>query len=162
MDGTGLFLRSDGFCDYGNGYFAVIMLKSTNTDGNITWLNYKTTFTGPTIRVEWKAGEDLAILPENVAKGLVRLQYARNLSQDEVDQINAAYAESPPTPLEPAPTAALPTPSGGMPGMSAGTSDDDKSGKSSEKKDESADNSEDKKQTTKSSGGAKKGRGKSK
>ena len=89
-----LFKRSDGLCETGENEFAVIMLCSfrENKEGGFRWFRYKPSYTAPSVEIRWGLGVDIAMLEENVVKALTSKGYARNLTDQEVEQVNEMWA----------------------------------------------------------------------
>lgn len=96
-----LHKRSDGYSETSSGDFAVFPLRKSAVADGINIFEFKPSFTGERIRVEWPIENPIAIFPGDVSMTMVRLGYARNLSDDEVEQYNASvdFDDSNPPPV---------------------------------------------------------------
>lgn len=84
--------RFDGFTEDLKGNFAIFPLRFTgrNPEGFKTFI-FKPDHKSENIQVEWDdKATAIAVIPSDVAMLMVRLGYARNLSDAEVDQFNAS------------------------------------------------------------------------
>lgn len=81
-----LYKRSDGFAETPSGNIAVFMLRGSIEEEGVSYFRYHPDFTSAPVEIRWE--EDIAVLPADVAKALVSRNYARNLSQEEVENYN--------------------------------------------------------------------------
>jgi hypothetical protein len=61
----------------------VVMLVSSGQNDKVQWFEYRPSYFGDIIRVEWDAGTMNAALPEDVASYLLGNGYARAMTDDE-------------------------------------------------------------------------------
>lgn len=92
-----VFLRSDGYAETSDGLFVVIMLAMSGHDENLSWLQFRTSYTSPTVRIEWNAGEKIAVLPSEITNSLINKGYARNPTAQEMVKITEYLTPVPPT-----------------------------------------------------------------
>lgn len=104
---NGFFQRSDGLWENGNGWFAVSMrgksgdhLEETQ-DGDVTGFNffrYKADFNSPTTEVRWALDSKVLVTEFNVARTLVRLGYAENVTEIEIASVPLIVPDEPAEP----------------------------------------------------------------
>jgi hypothetical protein len=63
----------------------VVMLRMTGEDDDSRWFEYRPTFFGDIVRVEWDKGTMNAAFPTEAAGWLLRNGYAREMTEAEVD-----------------------------------------------------------------------------
>lgn len=89
-----LHKRSDGYSETSEGFFAVVPLRKNavvkRSDGDYNLFDFKPSFQSETIRVEWPVESAIALFPSDVSIILIRLNHARNLTTEEVEQYNAS------------------------------------------------------------------------
>lgn len=85
-----LFKRADGYCEASDGDFAIFPERRSGVDGDNFFFTFKPSFNSQSIRVEWPTDSAIAIIPSETAITMIRLNHARNLSKEEVDQFNAS------------------------------------------------------------------------
>jgi hypothetical protein len=79
------------------------MLVVSGHNGDVQWFDYRPSFFGQIIRVEWDRSTKYALLPNDVVGFLLARKYARVMSPEEI----AAYTAQAPVPApEPLPEAA--------------------------------------------------------
>lgn len=83
-----LFKRADGYSEASDGKFAIVPLRRTGISEDFYYFTFKPTFNSQSIRVEWPTESAIAIIPSETATTMVRLNHARNLTKDEVEQYN--------------------------------------------------------------------------
>lgn len=62
------------------------MLLSSGNNGDTQWFDYRPSFFGPVVRVEWDADTKFAELPEQTAGWLIHNGYARVMTDEEVEE----------------------------------------------------------------------------
>ena len=92
---TGFFIRSDGMCENGDGWFLVAMLTHSVVEGEFKVFRYKPSPTQKTVEVRWPDVSQFALFPQDVAVALVRRGFARSPSEEELAQIQIDAPEEP-------------------------------------------------------------------
>jgi hypothetical protein len=94
MDGMPkLSKRSDGAVETESGLFAVVPKYTSGTIGKTSWFAFRTGFYKNPIRVEWETGSALILLPQDIAKAMVRLDYASGVTAELMADYNKAAEE---------------------------------------------------------------------
>lgn len=97
--------NSEGYLELSSGGLVVIPLrKSGETSEGLKWFSYKVNSATPTTRVEWRGA--YAILPDHVARHLVKNGWARKATADDVKPKSpntATQRPASPVPAVPAP-----------------------------------------------------------
>lgn len=80
----------------------VVMLVSSGRSEDSTFFDYRPSYFGDIVRVEWESDTDRAVLPRETADYLIRHNYARPVPDDVSTEATAP--SSPATPMmEPSP-----------------------------------------------------------
>lgn len=82
--------RSDGAYETPDGYFAVKIRTVAGIKDGMNWFEFKSSMMSPVTRIEWPAGSPFTLLPQAEAKYLVRSGYAVGITDQEMDEYNAA------------------------------------------------------------------------
>ena len=77
------------------------MQVASGTGPDSQWFDYRTTFFGDTMRVEWDKGTMFAALPSDTASYLLKQGYARPMTESEVEAYTAPAEPVPPPPPKP-------------------------------------------------------------
>jgi hypothetical protein len=65
------------------------MLKKSGEDADYQWFNYKPSYFSPPTRIEWDTGTMFAALPADTAAYLVFHNYARLMTEAEIEAYTA-------------------------------------------------------------------------
>lgn len=92
--------RADGLVEHsGTGDLYVVMNRADPTtvvvgEAELHTFSYHSTMTNPVTTVQWPAGQMNAVFPFAVGNGLLIAGHARNPDENEVEAMNAFYAEA--------------------------------------------------------------------
>lgn len=110
--------RSDGAYETPSGLFAIAPRAVSGRRDGTAWFEFKATPLSEVIRVEWPDKAPVVVLPQETARVMLRNQYAFGITDEQMDQYNAAvdaynkaHPEQEPEPEkepEPAPTPVAP------------------------------------------------------
>lgn len=86
--------RADGFHEDANGNVACVMQVRSGSlgGGQGSWFEFKASFDAEPVRVEWPNDQPVVLFPQDITAVMLRKKYARLPTEDEVEQLEAAYA----------------------------------------------------------------------
>lgn len=105
--------RSDSAVETPSGLLAVVPLARSGLLNGAAWFEFKAHMLGEVTRIEWPENAPLIVIDPDTAKTLVRLGYAGPVSDQQVEDYNAAVdahvsklPKQAPAPTPPAPAPA--------------------------------------------------------
>ena len=111
-ESRGLFRRSDGFWEDGNGNFAVVMLRKAKSEDGNDQFTFRTSFKAPAIHLTWPTDQKVNLFPYEIVVALLSRGYGRLPREDEIPAAPEVkkWPAEPATPPQVASTPAEPTP----------------------------------------------------
>lgn len=108
--------RSDGFFETPSGLFAIAPRARSGRKDGVAWFEFKTSFVSEVIRLEWPENAPVIAIDPDVARVMLRNNYANNITDELMQAYNAAVdgmaGTAPPAPETPpvpaAPDASIP------------------------------------------------------
>lgn len=85
--------RSDGIAETLSGLFAISPKRTSGSDEQFNWFDYRRTAVAPITRVRWPRGETIAVIEAPVANFMLHEGYARQVSDDEILEWNERIDE---------------------------------------------------------------------
>lgn len=85
--------RSDGIFETASGLFAVYLKRSSGSDGENKWFDFKPQTWGDPVRVRWPSRDEIAVIDHVYATTLFRLRYGVSITQAQADAWNARVDE---------------------------------------------------------------------
>lgn len=99
--------RSDGFAETQSGNLAVFPLRSSGRNTEHKWFDFKRTAVSDAVRVRWRIDDAIVVIEASTAVYLVKKNYARHVTDEEVrkwnDMIDELDLDAPspaPVPIE--------------------------------------------------------------
>jgi hypothetical protein len=81
--------ESDGFWRTSEGFLAVVPKSKSGFNEEKCWFDFKPTHRSPTMRIEWPAEIDLALVPNDIGAVLMRRGWARTAREADAENWNA-------------------------------------------------------------------------
>lgn len=85
--------RSDRYVETESGLFAVSPRRASGGAGEKAWFEFKASPAAQTVRVEWDKGAELVVIDAGVAASLLRLGFANEPSDEQIERYNSLVAE---------------------------------------------------------------------
>jgi len=80
--------RSDGIFETSSGLFAVLPKRSSGTDGEFKWFDFRPTSWGEAIRIRWPTRDTIAVIDQPHAVLMFNLGYGTTIRQEHADEWN--------------------------------------------------------------------------